>query len=551
MTSGSGVTDAAASFSVVGNAEITSLTIAGDDVDDLDITGNAKLATLAASALKDNGASTVGTVDIYDNALVADLVRDSQEATATTNLSTYAKGKSVDGGSITSSSGLSTLDAYLAAAASESSASNVVQAWFDTVTKLEIQSTYGGAYTDTTSSLPASAPTRDGANATDFTSTYSGYMNYFFQKDGRTATTRTVGAISKQKVSYAFDIVRNASTQAETRTLASNEGIEMWAAGSKIATFKDGDTYAAAANSATVETLDDLISYINADTALDNQYSYDITAVEDGFNKAMYTVTYRLSSGATAAAGNISTSGLVNFTFGNYNSGASMDLQAHVTATNNENGIATGVIAAINATGEYTAAATGGNSNQFYVTKHVSASGLDRSPLVTSSSFPTLTFVTGSTSTTANLVATGRGSVSWGSATTSNFDNATVNASNIKGAATGEFSVGSSKLFLDGLRVTITNNSGLSPANNLGIAVLAASNTVIVAATSNAGGSLTLTQGLIVAGTNIASYVANTGTVNNNEATANYVAAFSDISSGSSATVAAAITGYTNDKTGW
>ena len=109
----------------------------------------------------------------------------------------------------------------------------------------------------------------------------------------------------------------------------------------------------------------------------------------------------------------------------------------------------------------------------------------------------------------------------------------------------------SSKLFLDGLRITITNNSGLSPANNLAIAVLAASNTVIKAATSNAGGSLTLTQGLIVAGTNIASYVANTGTVDNNEATADYVAAFSDISSGSTATVSSAITGYTNDKTGW
>ena len=153
-----------------------------------------------------------------------------------------------------------------------------------------------------------------------------------------------------------------------------------------------------------------------------------MTAAEDGFNKMMYTVTYLASSGANATAGAVSTSGLLNFTFGNYNSGSPMDLQASVTATNAAAGIATGVIAAINAAGEYTAAATGGNGNQFYVTKHVSASGLDTSPLVTSSLFPALTFVPTSASTTANLVQSGRGSVSWGSSTVSNFDTATANS---------------------------------------------------------------------------------------------------------------------------
>ena len=158
-------TDTAAALSVVGNAEITTLTIGSNNVDDLDITTNALLATLSAGSLTSNGTSTVGTVDIYDNALVASLVRDSQESDATTALSTYAKGKSVDGGSVTSTSGLSGLDTYLAAAASEASASNTVQAWFDTVTKLEVQSIYGGAYADTTSSLPTSAPARTGAAA--------------------------------------------------------------------------------------------------------------------------------------------------------------------------------------------------------------------------------------------------------------------------------------------------------------------------------------------------------------------------------------------------
>jgi hypothetical protein len=535
-------TDTAASLSVVGNAEITSLTIASDDIDDLDITGNAKLATLASS-LADNGSSTAGAVDVYDNAFVASLVKDSQESDATTALSTYAKGKAVDAGSITSTSGLNTLDAYLAHVGATSSNQSV---WWDTVTKLEVQSTYGGAYADMTSSLPTSAPARTGANATDFTSTYAGYLAYFFQIDAVTAVTRTVGAISKQKKSYAFDLVRNTTTQAETRTLGNAEGFTVYQNDIAVAVFDDGDAYASASNGATVETLDDLISYINADTTLGNGYSLDLEAAEDGFMKAMYTITYRLSTGATAAAGNVSTSGLLNFTFGSYNSGASMDLQASVTATNTDTGLATGVIAAINATGEYTAAATGGNGNQFYVTKHVSASGLDTSPLVTSSSFPTLTFVTNSDSTTAALVATGRGSVSWGSAETLNFDTATASEANNKGEGS-EFTLTTAKSTIDGLRLTLTNNTGVDQAA-IGVGVTGASNTVIV--TSQAIGT-SIAQGLIAAGTNIASYAANTGTVDNNEATANYVAAFSDISSGSSATVTAAVTGYTNDKTGW
>ena len=225
-----------------------------------------------------------------------------------------------------------------------------------------------------------------------------------------------------------------------------------------------------------------------------------------------------------------------------------MDLQAHVTATNTDTGIATGIIAAINAAGEYTAAATGGNGNQFYVTKHVSASGLDRSPLVTSSSFPTLTIVPTSRSTTANLVATGRGSVSWGSGVASNFDTANQYAANIKGDATGEFTFSTAKSFLSGLRITLTNNSGVNKTD-LGIGITGASNTAIITTPSNV--TSTIANGIITAGTNIASYVANTGTVDNNEATASYVAAFSDISSGSSATVTSAVTGYTNNRTGW
>ena len=78
------------------------------------------------------------------------------------------------------------------------------------------------------------------------------------------------------------------------------------------------------------------------------------------------------------------------------------------------------------------------------------------------------------------------------------------------------------------------------------------SNTVIVVGSTAQDSSIT--QGLIVAGTNIASYEARTGTSGDNywnEGTANYVAAFSDISSGTATTTTAAVTGYTTNRSGW
>ena len=123
----------------------------------------------------------------------------------------------------------------------------------------------------------------------------------------------------------------------------------------------------------------------------------------------------------------------------------------------------------------------------------------------------------------------------------------------IKSIGSGsEFVIGASKSLLSGLRLTLTNNTGIVLPTATGITVAAVSNTTIVAASTNADSSIT--QGLIAAGTNIASYEARTGTTGDNywnEGTVNYVAAFSAISSGTATTTTSAVTGYTNDKTGW
>ena len=520
--------------SITGNAELTSLTIGFDDVNDLDITTNAKLATLAAASLTDNGTDTVAPVDIYDNAFVASLVKDSMESDAAKAVTGYAAGTTQDDGTITSASGLSTLDAYLNDALASTSSISV---WFDTVTKLETQATYGGAYTDNTASLPSAAFTRNDAAAALITgSSRTGYLVYLWSVDVNAGTTTVSGAIDKQRVSYAYDIVRNTTTQAETRTMGTGEGLEVYQNDVLLGSFNDGDAYASAANGATVETLDDLISFINADTTLDSGYNIDLTAAEDGMLKALYTVTYTASTGAAATNGAVSTSGLLNFTFGNSKtSGLPIDLQSNVTAADTSAGIVTGIVAAINAeTADYDAV-VGGNTSQFYVTANVSSgSGRNTSPMAT---FPTLTIVPGSASTTAVLVAAANAQTSMGSEQVVYANNgaSTVNTS---GSSNSLFSLTTGKSTVDGIRVTITNN-GNADFGTVGTVIMtAASNTSLVSVT-NVDSSIT--QGVMTAGTNIDSFVSGS-----QETSDAYVADFSEISSGTSSTTGAITAALTN-----
>jgi hypothetical protein len=541
MTTGSGSTDAAASKTITGNAEITSLTIGFDDADVLNITSNAKLATISGGAnLKDNGSATTTNVDIHQNALVASLVRDTKESPS----ATVVAGATSDTGSITTASGIKDLDPFLADALA---ATGTISVWFDTVSKLEIQATYGGSYTDTTASMTAPTAWDDAtaaANAVLRTSgTYAGNYAYLFNRDAATGTTTTAGVITNERKTYAFDVAtRNATTQAETTTLAGNEGLSLYQLDVLLGNFKDGDAYTGAANGSTVETLADLIAYMNADTSMDTGHNIDMTAAKDGAKKAMYTITYTRSTGAAATAGAVSTAGLINFTFGtNKSDGTSKDLQSHVSATNTSAGIATGIIAAINGdgTGDYTATATGGNGNQFYVTSNVSGVGAQNtSPMAT---FPTLTIVPGSASTTAVLTNANEGTYSFGSEQVvwANNGASTVNAS---GLSNSQFSISTSKMELAGLRVTLTNNGNAALAANTGLSVNAVSNTVIPGSTGTTSG---IAQGLVVAGTNIDTWVSGV-----QETSDAYVATFASISSGTSTTTGA-VTAVLTNRTGW
>ena len=520
--------------SITGNAELASLTIGFDDVNDLDITTNAKLATITATALKDNGTDTAAAVDIYDNLFVASSVKDSKESAATIAATGWAIGGSTDTGTITSASGLSSLDVYLADALA---AAGSVSVWFDSVTKLETQATYGGAYTDNTSSLPTAAFTRDAAAAVDLSTNYTGYLVYLWNVDVAAGTTVTSGVVDNEIRTYAFD-VKWADNTFTAPALAGNEGITIVGSTGTSVTFKDGDAYTSAANSSTVETVDDLVAFMNADTSLNTTESLDVQAARDGAAKAFYTVTYINSTLGNATAGVISaTSGTqlngltagtaLVFQFGTDLTGAALYLTATVAANDTQEDIADAVMTAINANGQYAAATIASSGdNVFVVTKNVSGTATrDMSSLV--GSFPTIDYVLDSagTSTTAVLVPS-----------------AYEVASNTAGIASSLFSLPDvAAVTKYGVRVSIENVGNVAFTTTVTLTAAAVSNTAIVAELLGPDGA----HNLLVEGTNIIAYDATT-----DPNVRSYVATFAQISAGTSTTTGA-VTASLINRTGW
>ena len=532
-------TDKAASVTITGNAEIATLTIGFDDVDALNITSNAKLATIAGGTnLKDNGTSTTTDVDIHQNALVASLVRDTKESPS----ATVVAGASSDTGSITTASGIKDLDAFLADALA---ASGTISVWFDTVTKLEIQSTYGGSYTDTTSSVTAPTAWDDTTAAANAvlrqSGTYAGVYAYLFNRDVAAGTTTTTGAISKEVQSRTYMLKPNANTLV-VPALGSGEGFSV-TTGSGTYTFVQGASYTGAANGSTVASVTDLINYVNADTALNTADNVELIAAQDGYNRAAYTISYTNSPGTSGAVeGVVSTAGNLYFTFGtDTGTGATNQLTAALLAGDSEADVADAIMTAINAHADYAAATATGNanSNRFIVTRNVSGTGgVNASPEITSSSFPTIDISVGVATTTAVLT----GSAYNGVIRALDMAAGSASAINARGTASGFFSIPDvSGTYLAGLRLTLRNDGNIALVGTTTAVIAGASNTAINANTGDPDG----TDNLLVKGVNISTYVAST-----NEGPATYVAAFSDIASGTTTTTGA-VTAVLTDRTGW
>jgi len=114
------------SLVITGNTDLESLTVTYDEVETLTITGNTSLETVDLSGITAAGAAGSPVVNIYSNNLTATSSVDEEDTTATAD-----GAAATDLGDFTTTSGLDTLDAYLALVAADADSSAAV--YFDTV----------------------------------------------------------------------------------------------------------------------------------------------------------------------------------------------------------------------------------------------------------------------------------------------------------------------------------------------------------------------------------------------------------------------------------
>jgi len=93
---------------VTDNTSLETLTVSSDNLENLEVTGNTSLASLDFTGVTKVGATGTPVVNIYNNDLVATKTTDLNDGTTD-----IADGKTGDLGSITSTSGMSTLKLYL------------------------------------------------------------------------------------------------------------------------------------------------------------------------------------------------------------------------------------------------------------------------------------------------------------------------------------------------------------------------------------------------------------------------------------------------------
>ena len=399
--------DDAATVNITNNDDLTSLTLGMDDVDSLTVTGNADLATIDATALVDNGASSSAFVRIDANDFTADLIREQVEDPS----ASVTTGASSDLGQITTASGFTTLDAYLTHAIAASGDQAVL---FDNITKLEVQGAYEGTYTDVTINMQTSAPTISGYSSSAFTGdiateyndftqalAYAGYYVYLFNEEDNIKEGQYT---TNEIVSHYFPVNLSNNSFADV-ALATGEGISITVANSELGLAKGAtlDTDGDGSEDDTVATVTNLVNGINNRSnasfqTLFTQDGVEVIAARDAYKRAFYTITFVSSTGGTAVAGSVSTAGTLLVEFGDQEDDSTdLDLSVSLAAGDSQADVAEAIRSAINTSDEYTATSvTSNSSNVFYVMAHVANSaGLDVSPLApgfNDGSFPSIVY---------------------------------------------------------------------------------------------------------------------------------------------------------------
>ena len=404
----------AASLTVTGNASLTTLTNSSDDIDALTVTGNAVLATLNFAGLADDGSATTTTAAVYNNNLALTLFKNGYD-TGTAYTTT-------DTGSITTTSGVDTLKAWLDAVVGAASATAGVYVFVDQIDKYEVQSTLNGAYTDTAVPSAPSVTTEATANSNS-TSIYA-----IVAKQGA-ETGADTGVARSETMTQVFPITNNAIFVENTQ-LSTNEGFAINVAGLSKS-FMVGDTYGSAANGSTVQTVADMIAFINADTSWSGT-GVSITASNAGYLRSLQEVNYTDDLGA---AQTISVAGAIWYKLGSTTvSGATADFTAGEGAAAIANELARLIEAhtSTNVNSIYNATANGAVVE---IRQAVSVSGY-ADDVTSGASVPTITFVidAAQTSTTALL---GEGDAEDINTYSGSVANATVSNAAIQGGTNG------------------------------------------------------------------------------------------------------------------
>jgi hypothetical protein len=323
---GTTAADAGATVSITGNTNMTSLTWSADDVDSLTVTGNTALTTINFEGLVDAGTATAATVAISNNGLVATEAKDTYNAATATDL-----------GSFTSTSGMSSLNTYLAAAVLIASATGV-KVFFDEVEAATSQSAANGAYADTSTTIAYTSGANIGAvvySVDDSTDTEYQTDSYYLTGGAAVAGTTAISG---------FDAV--------------GDYIEVDYPVTTTARYRYAST-----SSKTYTTVDSFMTYFN--TAADND-NFDLTLTQNGAKQHTFLVNYRETTGA---AGSIQATGTLYGTFGTSTfllSAASVTLASVGSGGYNDLAIAKALADGINDISSYTASA-GGSAGYSYV----------------------------------------------------------------------------------------------------------------------------------------------------------------------------------------
>ena len=440
------------------------------------------------------------------------------------------------------------LKTYLDAIVTNATTATVV-VMFDKITTEVI----GGASSDTTTT-PGDFTTDVGAYtaanfATAADNAANHYMVLYLRPVAGTSTTYDADVVANQAITYVFDVNRVNNTLADV-ALADGEGFGITYATSQSLSFDDGDAYTSAANGLTVQTVDDLVAYMNADTTLD-AVGIDVQASRAGFEETYITVNYLVASGTAASATSSSTAGFVNATFGTDENGTTAVLSMRFAAAANQATLANALMTAIDGTNLWAAATvTSSNSNQFVVTRRISETGYadqDISPIA--QNVPSVSFVldTAMTSTTMVLIPSSFDAL---------FDTAS-NAggySNLNGTTTTSntpvFSLYTSASAKTGIAIILKNTGTTAFNSAVTLTVDAESNTAIVAETA----TLTLgsgVNGLLRSGVNMQSSSLITSTSATDSTKPSYwVAAHTAVTDGNPVT-SSTQTAITCDRTQW